>query len=95
MCAHPPFQIDGNFGAVSGLCEMLLQSDIDTVHIIPALPSSWTDISVSGLIAKGKRKVSFKISGGKLVECKIVGAAPKKVYVAGVDVTEKVMQLAT
>ena len=93
-CAHPPFQIDGNFGAVSGICEMLLQSDVDTVHIIPALPSAWTDISVSGLRAKGKRKVSFKIVGGKLVECKIVGSVPKKVYIAGVDVTEKVLPLA-
>ena len=83
MCAHPPFQIDGNFGAVSGICEMLLQSDADTVHIIPALPSSWTDISVNGLRAKGKRRVSFKVEGGKLTDLRIYGPAPRKVYVAG------------
>lgn len=89
MCAHPPFQIDGNFGATSGVAEMLLQSDVDTVHIIPALPSEWSDVTVSGLCAKGKRKISFKVEGGKLTECRIQGPAPKRIFVAGVDATER------
>lgn len=88
MCAHPPFQIDGNFGAVSGIAEMLLQSDVDTVHIIPALPTEWKDVTVSGLRAKGKRKVSFKVKDGKLIEYKITGTPPKKVLVAGKEINQ-------
>jgi alpha-L-fucosidase 2 len=87
-CAHPPFQIDGNFGVTAGICEMLLKSDMDCVHLLPALPSEWRDLSVKGLSAKGKRSISLKISDGVLVECRISGEPPNKIYVASRDVTE-------
>lgn len=79
--SHAPFQIDGNFGACSGIAEMMLQSHSDTLQILPALPTAWTDGEYAGLKAVGDFTVGVKWAESKAEHISIANNQGQPLYV--------------
>jgi alpha-L-fucosidase 2 len=79
--AHPPFQIDGNFGYTAGVAEMLLQSHQDKIRLLPALPAEWKDGKISGLKSRGNIEVSLEWKDGNLIGATLKSQKDKTVFV--------------
>ena len=88
--AHPPFQIDGNFGGTAGVCEMLIQSDGNTISLLPALPLEWKDGNVSGIRARGGYEIAMKWNDSKVTELTITSVKKGKVTICVNGITKTV-----
>ena len=64
--AHPPFQIDGNFGGTAGVCEMLMQCDGETMDLLPALPKEWPAGEIKGIKARGNYEIALSWNKGQV-----------------------------
>jgi alpha-L-fucosidase 2 len=69
--AHPPFQIDGNFGGAAAVAEMLVQSNADYIELLPALPKAWSTGAIKGIKARGNYEIDMSWSAGQVTNVKI------------------------
>ena len=101
FCAHPPFQIDGNFGGCAAIAEMLLQShetlvDPDTgkriqvVHLLPALPTAWPAGAYRGFRARGGIEVDLRWSESRIEECVLLSSQPTSCFLRFANRLEKI-----
>ncbi|MBA4409367.1 MAG: glycoside hydrolase family 95 protein [Bacteroidota bacterium] len=90
--AHPPFQIDGNFGAPAGMIEMLVQSHLNEITILPALPDDLPSGKISGVCARGGFELTFIWNKGKLQKLEVLSKAGQK---CSLKYGEKVIEMAT
>ncbi len=88
FCAHPSFQIDGNFGATAGISEMLLQNTVKGVHLLPALPSAWPNGHYKGLRAEGGFTFDVTWANGKMTDLQIHSTAGQecRLYLPGIRI---------
>jgi alpha-L-fucosidase 2 len=95
FCAHPPFQIDGNFGGGAGIAEMLLQSHAGEIELLPALPKAWPEGSVKGLKARGSVTVDIDWKDGRVVRHRLTSPTPRevKVRIDGTTTTQRTTAL--
>ncbi|MBN2667000.1 MAG: glycoside hydrolase family 95 protein [Bacteroidales bacterium] len=80
--AHPPFQIDGNFGGAAGIAEMLIQSHLDEIEILPALPDGIPSGKIKGIRARGGFELDFEWNEGKLTDLKVTSVSGMPLYLS-------------
>lgn len=88
FCAHPPFQIDGNFGGSAGIAEMLVQSHEGFIHLLPALPAAWKNGEVKGLRVRGNMTVDIKWEDNTIIKYAVKGPKGQKIQVRANNVNE-------
>lgn len=81
FCAHPPFQIDGNFGYTAAVCEMLLQSHKEKIELLPAIPEKWKNGRAKGLKARGGFTIDLMWKEREVIEIKIKSIEPKEIVI--------------